>query len=84
MTEHGLEFEQFDIDGRYIVRGLMIHNYAREVGATDDESFQALLDFHKVERVTGDVGGGQAGPRRSGRADDGGAEQRWELTEVRA
>ena len=57
MSGHGLEFEQFDIDGRYIVRGLMIHNYAREVGATDDESFQALLDFHKVERVTGDVGG---------------------------
>lgn len=60
MTERGLEFEQFDIDGRYIVRGLMIHNYAREVGATDDESFQALLDFHKVERVTGDVGGVRA------------------------
>lgn len=60
MSERGLEFEQFDIDGRYIVRGLMIHNYAREVGATDDESFQALLDFHKVERVTGDVGGVRA------------------------
>lgn len=60
MSEHGLEFEQFDIDGRYIVRGLMIHNYALEVGATDDESFQALLDFHKVERVTGDVGGVRA------------------------
>lgn len=60
MTEHGLEFEQFDIDGRYIVRGLMIRNYALEVGATDDESFQALLDFHKVERVTGDVGGVRA------------------------
>ena len=57
MSEYGLEFEHFDIDGSYIVRGLMIHNYAREVGATDDESFQALLDFHKVERVTGDVGG---------------------------
>lgn len=57
MGNMGLEFEQFDIDARYIVRGLMIHNYALEVGATDDESFPALLDFHKVEKVTGDVGG---------------------------
>lgn len=84
MGNMGLEFEQFDIDARYIVRGLMIHNYALEVGATDDESFPALLDFHKVEKVTGDVGGGAIDALRPRGADDGSADQRWELMEVRA
>ena len=54
------EYEDFDLQSRYIVDGLMVIHLAALLEDTSDERFVRLLDRYRVERVTGDVGGGCA------------------------